>query len=122
VFKLFVAVAVGGALGAAARYGASLIWPEPAGRFPWTTFGVNVLGSFALGLVIATLGHSAMARAFLGTGVLGGFTTFSTFAWQAEHLLRQDQAGLAFAYLAGSVLSGLFAAWLGLRAGTLLTE
>ncbi len=120
--KLFLAVAAGGAVGAAARYAAVLIWPEPSGRFPWTTFAINVIGSFALGIVIAIVGHSAMARAFLGTGVLGGFTTFSTFAWQGEDLFKEGRPGIAIGYLAGSVVCGLFAAWLGLRTGGWLRD
>ncbi|WP_157631636.1 fluoride efflux transporter FluC [Catelliglobosispora koreensis] len=120
--KLFLAVAAGGAIGATARYAAVLIWPETFGRFPWTTFAINVIGSFALGIIIAMVGHSVMARTFLGVGVLGGFTTFSTFAWQGEQLLSEERPGIAIGYLAGSVVCGLFAAWLGLRTGGWLRD
>ncbi|MFE1783973.1 fluoride efflux transporter FluC, partial [Streptomyces sp. NPDC059506] len=83
-FAVLGAVAVGGALGAAARHGAALLWPVPAGAFPWSTLGVNAVGSGLIGVLMVLVaergaGHP-LVRPFLGTGVLGGFTTFSAYA------------------------------------------
>jgi fluoride exporter len=110
------AVAIGGGLGAAARYGAWLLWPTGAGGFPWNTFSVNVVGCFVIGLfmVVITDRRAAhrLVRPFFGTGVLGGFTTFSTYALDIERLVEQGHAGTALAYLAVTLLAALAAVWL----------
>ncbi|MDQ8707601.1 CrcB family protein [Streptomyces sp. LHD-70] len=110
------AVAVGGVLGAAARYGASLIWPTPAGAFPWTTLGVNVVGCAAMGvlMVVITEGRQRhrLVRPFLGTGVLGGFTTYSTYAVDIERLTDLREVRAAFGYLALTLVAALAAVWL----------
>jgi fluoride exporter len=118
--KMFLAVALGGAIGASARYGALVLFPERAAGFPWTTFWVNVAGCFALGLLIGLVGDQLMIRAFLGTGVLGGFTTFSTFAWQTDRLVLDGRAAVAASYVISSVLVGLVAAYLPYRLVELL--
>ncbi|MCT4356185.1 CrcB family protein [Streptomyces sp. Je 1-79] len=105
-------VAAGGALGAAARYGASLAWPTPAGAFPWTTLAVNTAGCAAIGVLTVLLTEAATAphpllRPFLGTGILGGFTTFSAYALEAQRLLGAGDAGRGVAYLAGTVVAAL---------------
>ncbi|WP_175438047.1 MULTISPECIES: fluoride efflux transporter CrcB [unclassified Streptomyces] len=108
-------VAAGGALGAAARYGASLLWPTAAGGFPWTTLLVNVVGCAVIGvfMVVVTDVWAAhrLVRPFFGTGVLGGFTTFSTYAVDIQHLLRSGEAGTGLAYLAVTVVAALAAVW-----------
>ena len=111
-------MAVGGGLGACARYALStwvmqLVVP---GRFPWGTFIVNVLGCLVAGLLLA-LGDklqllSAEVRLFLFTGILCGFTTFSAFGVETIHLLRRDEITIALAYVGLSVLCGLAALWL----------
>ncbi|MFE7311655.1 CrcB family protein [Streptomyces sp. NPDC057555] len=110
------AVSVGGALGAAARYGASLTWPTAPGAFPWTTVGINVLGCAVIGvfMVVITDAWSAhrLVRPFFGTGVLGGFTTFSTYVVDIQLLVKQHRAGAAPAYLVLTALSALAAVWL----------
>ncbi|MEW1658851.1 fluoride efflux transporter CrcB [Streptomyces sp. NPDC093707] len=110
------AVSVGGALGAAARYGASLTWPTAPGAFPWTTVGINVLGCAVIGvfMVVITDAWSAhrLVRPFFGTGVLGGFTTFSTYVVDIQLLVKQHRAGAALAYLVLTALSALAAVWL----------
>ncbi|GAU65406.1 CrcB protein homolog [Streptomyces sp. NBRC 110611] len=115
------AVSAGGAVGAAARYGASLLWPAGPGAFPWTTLAVNAAGCALMGvlMVLITEVRSAhrLLRPFLGTGVLGGFTTFSTYAVDVQRLVGDRQPLLALAYLAGTVLAALAAVWLG-AAGT----
>ncbi len=107
------AVAAGGALGAAARYGAGLVWPTAATAFPWTTFTVNVLGCLVIGCLLAAVTEIRSAhrllRPFLGTGVLGGFTTFSTYCVDAERLTGDGHALTALAYLAATLLSALAA-------------
>lgn len=112
--KPLVAVFVGGLVGTALRFGIESALPGI-----WVTLGVNVVGSFALGFLVARVWPEASAwlRAGLGTGVLGSFTTFSAVAVAAVTLASNDEWMPALAYLAASLLGGLTAAWLGLRAG-----
>ena len=106
----FLAVAAGGAAGAVLRYAALQAQPDGAG-FPWTTFAVNVLGSALLaGLLLVPLARrSPVVAAGLGPGVLGGFTTFSATSEQARALLADGRAGLAAAYVVGTLAAGLLA-------------
>ena len=100
------AVAVGGALGAVMRWWLGVLVPDGAG-VPWTTFAINLAGSFLLGLLVEVgplIGHHVLI-AGLGPGLLGGFTTLSAYAEQARSLASQGLVGLAGAYLAGSVLA-----------------
>jgi CrcB protein len=109
------AVAAGGAAGACGRYGAALLWPQPAGAFPWTTFWVNVTGCAVIGafMVLLTEVRSAhrLVRPFFGTGVLGGYTTFSTYAVEARRLVDAHQAATAAAYAAGTLAAATAAVW-----------
>ncbi|MFJ3585152.1 CrcB family protein [Streptomyces sp. NPDC090127] len=107
-------VAAGGALGATARYGASLAWPTPDGAFPWTTLTVNATGCAAIGILMVLVAEVATApppllRPFLGTGILGGFTTFSTYALDTQRLLSAGDAGRGVAYLGATVVAALAA-------------
>jgi CrcB protein len=111
---VFLAVAVGGAVGAAGRYGLDrLIERRSFAVFPWSTFTINVSGCFLIGLVIAALvdRHEAPAwvRAGLVVGVLGGYTTFSTFAQESLDLVRADDVALALLYSLGSLACGVLA-------------
>ena len=112
---IVAAVAAGGVLGACARYGAALLWPAVTGGFPWTTFGVNVTGCALMGVLMVLVTERATAhplvRPFLGTGVLGGYTTFSTYAVDAQHLLEDHRPGAALLYLAGTLIAALLAVW-----------
>lgn len=114
-------VAVGGAAGSVARYGAYRLWPVAAGGWPVATVTVNVLGSFCIGLVytyVAARGASAdNARVFWMTGVLGGFTTYSAFALETA-LLGFSWTGVL--YVAATVISCLVATLLGMKIGALL--
>ncbi|HET9474529.1 MAG TPA: CrcB family protein [Steroidobacteraceae bacterium] len=114
-------VAFGGALGSVLRHGAYRLWPASPGGFPIPTFTVNVLGSFAIGLIymyVAGRGASAdNARLFWMTGVLGGFTTYSAFALETS-LLGLSMTGLA--YVLATVVGCLVAALLGLKVAALL--
>lgn len=117
----WILVAVGGAMGSIARYGAYRLWPVSPGAWPVPTFAVNLLGSFAIGLLymyVAARGGSAdNARLFWMTGVLGGFTTYSAFALESA-LLGLSLTGAA--YLVATVLGCLLAALAGMKAGSLL--
>jgi CrcB protein len=110
-------VALGGALGACARYGAGLLWPAPAGGFPWTTLGVNALGCLVIGafLVAITEGRPVhrLVRPFFGTGVLGGFTTFSTYAVDIRRLVEGGRPAAGLLYLLLTVAAALVAVWTG---------
>jgi CrcB protein len=122
---VLAAVAAGGALGAAARYGLAVAWPTPAAGFPWTTLLVNLAGCAVLGAVMELLaGLTAphrLARPFLGTGLLGGFTTFSTYAVETRDLLAAGRFGLAAAYVVGTLVGALAAVWAGMMVVRLTT-
>lgn len=113
------AVAVGGAIGATGRYLFNLQMLRLLGpNFPWGTFGVNVIGSFVMGLVAGLfalrLDLSPEMRSFITTGILGGFTTFSAFSLDAANMMERGQHALAAAYIGGSVALGLAGLFLGL--------
>ncbi|MEW1658404.1 CrcB family protein [Streptomyces sp. NPDC093707] len=107
------AVAAGGGLGAAARYGAGLLWPTARDAFPWTTLLANVVGCALMGVLMVLITEvwtaHRLLRPFLGTGVLGGFTTFSTYAVDIQRLTGAGRLPLALAYLAGTLLAALAA-------------
>ena len=107
------AIALGGGLGALARYGLAQVLPSRPGQFPWGTFTTNVLGCFLIGvlMVVITEVWSAhrLVRPFLGVGILGGFTTFSTYAVETRGLLHPGTVGLAFGYLAGTLIGAMLA-------------
>ena len=113
-----VLVAVSGALGAEARYGVGL-WLGVQ-SFPWATLSINVAGSFALGFVLV-FGGARWDRdvvVAVGVGFLGAFTTFSTFSYEAQALLRTERVGACAAYVALSLAGGIAAAALGYALGT----
>lgn len=119
-------VALGGALGALARYGISgWVYDRMGETFPWGTLVVNVLGCLALGAVVRWLQVSAVSpemRPFLTIGLLGAFTTFSTFSFETVALLQDGQWTKAGVYLGASVLVGLAAVIAGMAAVTALTR
>ena len=100
-------------IGASARYAAELAWPTPAGAFPWTTFTVNVTGCALIGILMVNVVESRrihrLLRPFLGVGVLGGFTTFSTYAVQTETLVADGHSATAVTYLLGTLAAALAA-------------
>ena len=115
------AVGAGGFLGALGRYELGLAWPTPAGHFPWTTFTINVSGAFLLGLVLTLLLERAAApryvRPFFCVGVLGAWTTMSTFAVEGDLLVKDGHAAIALAYVAATVVVGVAATWTGVALG-----
>lgn len=118
---LAVAVGLGAAVGAVARY---LVDQAVARRrdrvFPAGTWLINLSGSFVLGLLAGLATHHGLAPgtvAIAGTGVCGGYTTFSTFAYETVRLMEEGSGLVALANLAGSLVAGLAAAALGLGIG-----
>ncbi|MFC0532934.1 fluoride efflux transporter CrcB [Phytohabitans kaempferiae] len=108
-------MAVGGALGAAARYGAGVAWPHATDGFPWATLAVNVTGCLAIGVLAGLAPRHRLAMPFLGTGVLGGFTTYSTYAVDAWTLADAGRPLAALAYVFGTLAAALVAVWAGHR-------
>jgi len=119
-----LAIAAGGALGAVMRHGVNVSAVKLLGHgFPYGTLTVNILGSFTMGLLIAVFAHywqpSESMRVFLVTGLLGAFTTFSTFSLDFANLWERQAYLYSALYLGGSVIlsiAGLFAAMALVRA------
>lgn len=114
-FLIFVGAGIGGV----ARYAIGTVVQDAADpTFPWGTLVINVSGSLLLSFVYALLEGTAASpewRAFLGVGILGGYTTFSTFSWEMLRLLQDGEWERAMMYAAGSVVLSLGAALLGFR-------
>lgn len=120
-----LAVAVGGAAGALARYVLQRALERNGfAGFPWSTFAINVSGCLLIGLVLAALvdrgGAPAWLRLGLIVGLVGGYTTFSAFAQETLALVEAGRAGLALAYAASSTALGVVAVEVGMRLGRLL--
>lgn len=122
-------IVAGGTFGTWARAWLETTYAAPAGTLPWATFWINVAGAFLLGGLLEALartgpdrGWRRRARLGLGTGMMGGFTTYSTFAVETALLLRDGVAWLALGYAAGTVLAGLTTAWLGFESARALTR
>lgn len=117
-WDIVLVIAAGGAIGGAARYGLNQWWPAHPGEFPWATFTENVLGCLLIGALMVYLleviAPRRYARPFLAIGVLGGFTTFSTYAADTAGLVRDGQSPLALVYLFGTLIVALLATWTGL--------
>ncbi|MFJ3879164.1 CrcB family protein [Streptomyces sp. NPDC090077] len=124
--RVLAAVAAGGAVGASARYGVALLWPAAPGAFPWATFWTNAVGCALIGVLMVLIsegGRSAphpLLRPFAGVGVLGGFTTFSTYAVDFSRLLDEGEAGTALAYAGLTVAAALGAVWAAASAARLV--
>lgn len=119
--KEILFVGAGSAIGGVSRYlagrGITAIITHP---FPFATFLINVTGSLLIGYFMALVSKgsiSATTYLLLATGFCGGFTTFSAFSLENIHLLRNGQYGLAFTYIAGSVMVGFLACLLGYQFG-----
>ncbi|TGN65316.1 CrcB family protein [Nocardioides eburneiflavus] len=117
-------ISAGGSLGSLGRWGVGELLPWSGTTFPWATFVVNVSGALALGVlmvfVLEVWRPHRYVRPFVGIGVLGGWTTFSTYALEARDLLAAGRPATAFAYVGGSLVAGLVAVWLGILAARLL--
>jgi fluoride exporter len=112
------AIAAGGVIGSEARYGLDRAIPHQPGTWPWATLIINISGSLLIGALMAALARSArpprVTRTFLGVGILGGFTTFSTYAVDLRELLAHHHPGAAAAYLLVTLVAGILAAAIGL--------
>src|SRR5689334_11520009 len=98
------AISAGGVLGALARFGLGLAFPVATGGFPWTTFAIHVTGCLLIGILMTTIGELGqvhrLLRPFFGTGVLGGFTTFSGYVVDIGRTAASGEPVTALAYLA----------------------
>jgi len=112
-----VALGTGGVIGALARYAVARALPVASGAFPWSTFVINVSGSLALGFVVVWLlerfPRDRFARLFVGTGIIGAYTTFSTLEVDAALLVRDHHVLVAVLYVVASLAAGLVAVWFG---------
>ncbi len=117
--KMVFYVAIGGAFGSVARYLTGMWFGRLFGAgFPWATLTVNIVGSFVMGVLVAAMAQvwspSAEVRAFLTVGILGGFTTFSTFSLDVASMLQRGELGVAAAYVLSSLIVGIGGLFAGL--------
>lgn len=119
IVMIWLAVALGGALGAMARFGVSLMIPTQTGQLPWNTLTVNIIGSALMGLCYVLLIEKGVVsiqwRPFLMVGILGALTTFSTFALDAILLWQQGYSSQALIYTVASVVTCIAAALLSIN-------
>ena len=117
-WDVLLVIGAGGALGSLARWGVGELLPWSGDGFPWATFVENLSGAFLLGvlmvLVLDVWAPRRYLRPFLGVGLLGGYTTFSSYMLEAHDLLAAGAVPLALGYLFGTLLAGLLAVWLGI--------
>lgn len=115
----FLQVLIGGGIGSVVRYGVGLLLPAANGmRFPWATFTVNLAGCFVIGLLAGLLMRDESSRAWwplIFTGILGGFTTFSSFGLDTFMLWQNKQAALAVYYVLGTNVAGLLLVFAGYK-------
>ncbi|MGX5657636.1 fluoride efflux transporter FluC [Geodermatophilus nigrescens] len=116
----YLLAALGGALGALARWGVAAALPSPAGGWPWATLLVNLTGSLLIGVLAGVLAtrdpEPAWARPFLAVGVLGGYTTYSAFAVEVVTLTDAGALATAGGYVLTSVVGGVLAVAAGVTA------
>ena len=113
---VIAAVSAGGVLGALARYAVTVAWPRPDG-FVWSTWSINVSGCLLIGVLMVLIsevwaGHRLL-RPFLGVGVLGGYTTFSTSVVDVQQAAAHGSAAVALVYLGATLLGAMLAVWAG---------
>jgi CrcB protein len=119
-------ISAGGVLGALARYGLSQAFPHQPPGAGWATFGINVAGCLLIGMLMVAVTEvwraHRMVRPFLGVGVLGGFTTFSTYIVDIQRAVAAGAPRIALAYLAGTLVAALAAVHAGVHLARLLTR
>ena len=110
----YLLVGAGGSIGALLSYAISrAVGQRYRGSWPLGTFVINLTGAFALGLMVSILSKSSSLGAFLGVGILGGYTTFSTYVYEAVFLMEEGYFKQCFSYLALSLVLGVFCYTLG---------
>lgn len=119
-------IAAGGVLGSLARFGLGNAFPHSPGGFPTTTLTINVVGCLLIGIMIVLIAETwkagPLVRPFLGIGILGGFTTFSTYAVDIQQTLTAGHPRTALAYLLLTPLCTLVAVFAGVRLTRLVTQ
>ncbi|BCJ44028.1 hypothetical protein GCM10010168_68310 [Actinoplanes ianthinogenes] len=120
--RAVAAVSAGGVLGALTRYAIGAAWPHTPNDFPWSTWLINVSGCFLIGILFTLLARfrpeHRLTRLFLGTGVLGGYTTFSTAEVEVQHAAPT----IAITYLAATIAGALLAVWAGSALASISTR
>ncbi|HEU5001708.1 MAG TPA: fluoride efflux transporter CrcB [Actinomycetota bacterium] len=115
---ILAAIALGAALGAPARYEVAQLIHVARDGFPWATFWTNISGSLALGVILVLILErfppTRYLRPFIATGFLGAYTTYSTFAVEADLLAKDGHAGVGLVYAVVSLLAGFVAVWVGI--------
>lgn len=117
--QILLLVGLGGGIGSVFRYLTSVVVNRHFQTiFPWATLIANVLGCLIIGLLLGFIERHQLTnpglKYFFITGFCGGYTTFSSFASENMSLFQSQNTGIAFLYIAASILTGLFAVWLGL--------
>ncbi|MEU7869129.1 CrcB family protein [Dactylosporangium sp. NPDC049140] len=111
------AISAGGVCGALARYGVAQAWPHARGGFPWSTLVINVTGCLLIGVLMVIVTEVAterrLLRPFAGVGVLGGYTTFSTYAVDIHQTASAGSPWAALGYLAATLVGAILAVWAG---------
>ena len=117
-WRILAVISVGGGIGSVARYLIEEALPTPVGGVPWATFLINVTGSLALGFlmvyVLEVWPPRRYVRPFIGVGILGGYTTFSTYTTEIRALLAGHAWATGTLYALGSLALGLVAVWAGI--------
>lgn len=125
-WRVLGVISAGGAIGALARYGIGVAFAPPATGFPWATFGINVSGCLLIGVLMVLITEvwtaHELVRPFLGVGILGGFTTFSTYVVDIQRLVNANAAAVAMVYLVATVLAALAAVYTGIALTRLVTR
>jgi fluoride exporter len=125
-WDILAVIALGGALGSLGRWAVGHAFVAPRGGFPWATFVENLTGGFALGVLMIFIldvwPPSRYIRPFVGVGVLGGFTTWSTYMLDTRALVVADRTPMAALYLFGTLIGGVAAVWAGILLARLVAE
>jgi CrcB protein len=114
---VLAAIAAGGVLGAEARYGLGLLLPHVPGEWPWATWSINISGCFLIGILMVVITELTsphrLLRPFLGVGILGGYTTFSTAMVDVQQMALAGHEGAALGYMLATVTAAVAAAFAG---------
>jgi CrcB protein len=116
-WPVLAAISAGGVVGSLARYALQIAFPHPPYNFDWATFAINVSGCLLIGVLMVLVTQvwtgRPLLRPFLGIGVLGGFTTFSTYVVDIQQAIHVGAAATGLVYLSATLVAALIAVWLG---------